>query len=221
MESGSSVSSFPSLTAAATRFRLIELAEKASLAGLVSFASTVVSFLSYPNVQASPGALLARLEEGLMPLAALTFERDSATGELAQEGVGRTEAIASTQEAGSRHEAGARHEAGSGHEAGSRQDGPQDPSDGDLAPTNRPASRANEARVPAPGGEGRVPAAVGFAADRTLPVSFWFRGELYTIQAVLEGGMEGEDGQRLTVMTQTGIFRLEREGQRWYAQKLD
>lgn len=73
----------------------------------------------------------------------------------------------------------------------------------------------------APGGEGRVPAAVGFAADRTLPVSFWFRGELYTIQAVLEGGMEGEDGQRLTVMTQTGIFRLEREGQRWYAQKLD
>ena len=58
MANGSFVFSFLA-RGASTRSRLIELVDAAKVAGLITYASTEVSFLSYPEVQKLPGALLA------------------------------------------------------------------------------------------------------------------------------------------------------------------
>ena len=66
-----------------------------------------------------------------------------------------------------------------------------------------------------------VPAAVGFAANRKLPVSIWYRGELYTIRAILDDEEQRHGGRRMVVMTEDGLFRLEHEGDHWFAAKVE
>lgn len=60
---------FPELDEAATRARIVELANQARLAGLFSWGSTRVAWVSYPETSSSAGAILDRLEAGLIPLA--------------------------------------------------------------------------------------------------------------------------------------------------------
>lgn len=158
---------FPERDHASTRTRIGEMAEAASLAGIVSFSTARASFLSYPETLLSPAALLAQLEEEAMPLAEVIS--------MGKPGMREPDALNGQVPVG----------------------------DGDSA--------AGPAE----------PVAVGFASDRTMPVSFWFRRELYAIHAVLDAEEGLDQGQRLTVLTGRGRFSLERAGQRWYAQKLE
>lgn len=66
----------------------------------------------------------------------------------------------------------------------------------------------------------RNEAAVGFSSERQFPVSVWYRGEFYTIQAVLDDERAPGGVRRMLVVTENGLFRLEQEGDHWYAQKL-
>src|SRR5690606_15730552 len=45
------------------------------------------------------------------------------------------------------------------------------------------------------------PVAVGFAGERKFPVSFWYRGDLLVIDAILDDGPGEEGGRRLRVRT--------------------
>lgn len=75
-------------------------------------------------------------------------------------------------------------------------------------------------RSDAPEAGSEEPVAVGFAADRRLPLSFW-RGEtLHVIHAILADETSPSGSRRLSVLTDGGGFLLfERDG-RWYAEAL-
>lgn len=203
----------PELDGPQAKSRIYELAGTAVVAGLVSAASLWISALSYPEVQGVPAVLLLRLEEGLIPYAAanggslargVPMEDASVTGEATTVQSPRTGL--------------------------SWVDRPSDPVRLDLAgdpsetapaiaePGAREEDQGRARRIET---TARVPAAVGFAADRKLPVSIWYRGELYTIRAILDDEEQRHGGRRMVVMTEDGLFRLEREGDHWFAAKVE
>lgn len=72
----------------------------------------------------------------------------------------------------------------------------------------------------APEGGSEEPVAVGFAADRRLPLSFWRGERLHVIHAILADETSPSGSRRLSVLTDGGGFLLfERDG-RWYAEAL-
>ncbi|HLS91024.1 MAG TPA: hypothetical protein VK101_07240 [Limnochordia bacterium] len=204
----------PELDGPQAKSRIYELAGTAVVSGLVNGASLWISALSYPEVQAVPAALLLRLEEGLVPYAA-------AIG-------GRLGQGASTDSASATCEAIPASSSRSGAPGGERLK--RDLANPELAGGARETAPANaepgargedDGRARKPQAAARVPAGVGFAADRRLPVSIWYRGELYTIRAILDDEERQHGGRRMVVVTEDGLFRLEREGEHWYAAKVE
>lgn len=72
----------------------------------------------------------------------------------------------------------------------------------------------------ASGGPSEALVAVGFSADRRLPVSFWRGESLHLIRAILSDETTASGSRRFSVLTDRGEFLLfERDG-RWYAEPL-
>lgn len=223
----------PERDGAESRRRIAELAESAVVWGLIPLESTRISAVSYPERRESPAFLLRWLERTLEPLAS-------------REAPGSGEAGPETREDGASLSPGddageeVTPEVPPAGESTVPSPPPVPPPPPVPSPPERPASmvpgllsevppRSSEPGAGAPDGRpapaaerapaaGRVPVAVGFAAERELPVSFWFGGEVHTIDAVLNEEVEG-GVHRLTVLTAAGVFELEQLGGRWYAEK--
>lgn len=241
---------FPERDGPGSARRIFELADKAVVWGLVPGHSLKIAALSFPEHQGSPGLLLSRLEERLEPWSELALHRGAgkpASGGRAAIGLDASAPelpVAGGLATGSGHAgervpslAGAPKTSVNGvasvvsspaqgikeSASGSRTDArSMEPANGKAH--DREAVRA-EARTAGPvaahaASAKRVPVAVGFAAERTLPVSFWFRGELHTIDAVMDEE-EGDGRYCLKVLTRAGLFCLERAGGRWFAEKLE